>query len=60
MVKAYLRFEQSGNFGVIAASGAVAHDSQGQLLAAAALEDIALWNVKQGTLVGLDYRPTNV
>lgn len=51
MVKAYLRFEQTGKFGVITSAGAIAHGAQGQLLAAAALEDIALWNVKEGTLV---------
>lgn len=51
MVKAYLRFEQAGNFGLISAAGALAYSGQGQLLAAAALEDIALWNIKQGSLV---------
>lgn len=54
MVKAYLRYEHSASFGVITAGAALAYDPQTHLLAAAALEDVALWNIKQGTLVRLD------
>ena len=52
MVKAYLRYEHSGSFGVISGAGALAYDPETNLLAAAALEDIAIWNVKQASLVG--------
>jgi hypothetical protein len=52
MVKAYLRYEHSGSFGVISGAGALAYDPESNLLAAAALEDIAIWNVKQASLVG--------
>jgi hypothetical protein len=54
MVKAYLRYEHSGSFGVISGAGALAYDPESSLLAAAALEDIAIWNVKQASLVGAD------
>ncbi len=53
MVKAYLRYVHSASFGVISGAGALAYDAQTRLLAAAALEDVALWNVKQGTLVSV-------
>ncbi len=56
MVKAYLRYEQSGSFGVIAASGSLAYDPKTGLLASAALEDIGIWNVKQASLVRLARR----
>lgn len=52
MVKAYLRYEHSGSFGVIAGAGALAYDPRTSLLAAAALEDVSIWNVKQASLVG--------
>lgn len=51
MVKAYLRYEHTGNFGVIAGAGTLAYDPKTNLLAAAALENIAVWNVKQASLV---------
>lgn len=53
MVKAYLRYEHTGSFGVIAGAGALAYDPKTNLLAAAALEDIAVWNVKQASLVSI-------
>ena len=51
MVKAYLRYEHSESFGVISGSGALAYDPKTHLLASAALEDVAVWNVKQAGLV---------
>lgn len=51
MVKAYLRYEHSGSFGVIAGACALAYDPRTSLLAAAALEDVCIWNVKQANLV---------
>lgn len=54
MVKAYLRYEHSGSFGVISGAGALAYDPETTLLAAAALEDIAIWNLKQASLVRAD------
>lgn len=54
MVKAYLRYEHSESFGVIAGAGALAYDPRTSLLAAAALEDVSIWNVKQASLVRSD------
>ena len=51
MVKAYLRYEHCGSFGVISAAGSLAYDPASGLLAAAALEDITVWNVKQASRV---------
>jgi len=52
MVKAYLRYEFGGAFGVISSGPAPCYDSTGKLLITAALENLAVWNVKQGSLVG--------
>ena len=51
MVKAYLRYELASSFGVVASNSNVVHDHSGKLIVAASLENIAIWNVKQGTLV---------
>ena len=49
MVKAYLRFEPTGVFGVIA-SGAVEWDESGKLVYSACLEQIGVFNIKQGSM----------
>lgn len=50
MVKAYLRYEQSSTFGVIASNTAnTAYDASGKLAIAPALEDVVLWDLKKGT-----------
>ena len=54
MVQAYLRYEQAASFGVICSNSSVVYDRTGRLLITAALESIAIWNIKQCTLV----RPT--
>jgi len=51
MVQAYLRYEQAASFGVICSNSNVVYDRTGRLLITAALENIAIWNIKQGTLV---------
>ncbi len=52
MVKAYLRYEQTASWGVLT-SGASIVAAPGGKLATAALENVALWNLKQGTVVGV-------
>jgi hypothetical protein len=51
MVKAYLRYEPASKFGVIASSANVVYSADGKFLYTSALEDVAVWNVKQGSLV---------
>ncbi|KAF5835893.1 quinon protein alcohol dehydrogenase-like superfamily [Dunaliella salina] len=50
MVKAYLRYEFGGAFGVVNSGPAPCYDASGKLLVTAALENLAVWNVKQGSL----------
>ena len=50
MVKAYLRYEQSSAFGVIA-SGAIEFDESGKLIYSACLDSIGIFNIKQGSMV---------
>ncbi|CAM9221880.1 unnamed protein product, partial [Choristocarpus tenellus] len=52
MNKTYLRYELTDTFGVISSpqSNAV-FDSSGQLAISAALHEVAVWNLRQGTLV---------
>ena len=51
MVKAYLRYELSSAFGVITSGANILHDPTGKHVITAALENVAVWNIKQGTLV---------
>lgn len=52
MVKSYLRYEEAAAFGLVVSPGAnVEYDSSGKLLLAGALEQLAVWNVKQGRSV---------
>lgn len=51
MVKAYLRYELSKPFGVVTSGSALDADRSGKLAIAAANENVALWNLRQGTLV---------
>jgi len=51
MVKAYLRYERAGSFGVVTSGPAPCYDASGKLLITAALENLAVWNIKQGSLV---------
>ena len=52
MVKAYLRYEAAATFGVVASTAAnVAFDASGKLLVSAALENVLVWNLKQGAAV---------
>lgn len=48
MVKAYLRYEAAGSWGVVASAGGVAFDDSGRLLATACLERVGVWSLKQG------------
>ena len=56
MVKAYLRYEQADAFGVITSGSNVVHDASGKHVLTAALENVAVWNLKQGTLVSAHTR----
>ena len=51
MVKAYLRYEFSGAFGVITSGANPCYDISGRLLITSTLESISVWNVKQGNMV---------
>lgn len=52
MVKAYLRYEAAATFGVVASTAAnVALDASGKLLVSAALENVLVWNIRQGAAV---------
>lgn len=51
MVKAYLRYDLANTFGVVASNSNVVYDHTGKLIITACLENVCLWNVKQGTLV---------
>ncbi|WCJ34441.1 transducin family protein / WD-40 repeat family protein [Euphorbia peplus] len=49
MVKAYLRYEPTASFGVIASlESNIAYDSSGKHLLAPALEKLGVWHVRQG------------
>lgn len=51
-VKAYLRYELAGTWGVVASSNCnVVYDRGGRYLLTGALENVAVWNVKQAALV---------
>ena len=50
-MKAYLRYEQSNTFGVITSNANLVYDHTGKLVVSAALENINVWNARQGTLV---------
>jgi U3 small nucleolar RNA-associated protein 12 len=55
MVKAYLRYELAGSWGVIASANCnVCYDRSGKHLLSAALENVSVWNVKQAVLVSAD------
>ncbi|KAL4144980.1 hypothetical protein PRNP1_012654 [Phytophthora ramorum] len=52
MVKSYLRYERSSSFGVISSlEGNVLYDASGRFALAPALQDVAVWNVRQGSKV---------
>ncbi|KAK9811924.1 hypothetical protein WJX72_012560 [[Myrmecia] bisecta] len=51
MVKAYLRYELAATFGLVTSNSNAIYDSTGRQILSAALEDIAVWNIKQGALV---------
>lgn len=51
MVKAYLRYELSDTWGVIASRSDICHDASGKFVFTASLERVAVWDVKQAVLV---------
>lgn len=55
MVKAYLRYDLASTFGVVTSNSNVVYDHTGKLVITAALENVNVWNVKQGTLVGCEW-----
>ena len=58
MVKAYLRYELAGSWGVIASANCnVCYDRSGKHLLSAALENVSVWNVKQAVLVSAPCGP---
>ena len=54
MVKAYLRYELDSTFGLVTSSPSVVYDRSGKHVITAALENIAIWNIRQGTQVKCD------
>lgn len=52
MVRTYLRYEKAGVFGLVSSGALPCFDAAGKLMVTSALENVAVWNVKQGTLVG--------
>jgi U3 small nucleolar RNA-associated protein 12 len=52
MVKAYLRYELTSSWGVICSNSNVVYDRSGKYLITSSLENVSLWNPKQGVLVG--------
>ena len=58
MVKAYLRYELAGSWGVIASANCnVCYDRKGRHLLTASLENVSVWNVKQAALVSANAQP---
>lgn len=52
MVKAYLRYELTSTWGVIASPGCnVCYDRSGRHLLTAALENVCVWKIKQAVVV---------
>eukprot|EP00955_Chlamydomonas_euryale_P069092 360328-Chlamydomonas_euryale.AAC.17 len=51
MVKAYLRYDAAGTFGVVTSGCSPEFDATGKQLFTASLENVSVWNVKQGSLV---------
>lgn len=52
MVKAYLRYEPANVFGVVTSHESnISFDNTGKLVLSGALEELAVWNVKQGICV---------
>eukprot|EP00798_Chlamydomonas_sp_ICE-L_P003607 gene3607-13691_t len=51
MVKAYLRYEATGVFGVICSSANPVYAADGKTLFTGCLENVSHWNLKQGELV---------
>ena len=55
MVKAYLRYDFTGAFGVITNSANPEFDATGKQIITGALENALIWNIKQGTQVCIPY-----
>ena len=51
MVKAYLRYDFAGAFGVITSAANPEFDADGKHIFTGALENVSVWNMKQGTQV---------
>ncbi len=51
MVKAYLRYEAAGACGVITSNANILYDDSGKYLYTPGLENVLLWNIKQGIQV---------
>lgn len=51
MVKAYLRYELSQAWGVITSNSNICYDHSGTYLVASSLENVSIWNIKQGLVV---------
>lgn len=57
MVKAYLRYELTSSWGVICSNSNVTYDRSGKYLITSSLENVSLWNPRQGVLVRARRRP---
>lgn len=56
MVKAYLRYDLTDTFGVITSAANVLLLHGGKTAVAASLENVSIWNTKQGTQVRARWR----
>ncbi len=51
MVKAYLRYDFASSYGVVTSAANPEFDASGKRLISSSLENISIWNIKQGELV---------
>lgn len=51
MVKAYLRYNFASAFGVVTSNANPEFDASGRKLISSSLENVSVWNIKQGGLV---------
>jgi hypothetical protein len=51
MVKAYLRYDFASSYGVVTSAANPEFDASGKRLISSSLENLSIWNIKQGELV---------
>lgn len=56
MVKTYLKFEQSGVFGVISSEGGAIFDFSDERIITGGLELVTAWHIRKGTIVTFSFK----